>query len=156
MSRQKKPRPLKLNGRIVFAIIGMILLGSTVGYSAFKAMIPANREFPVLGMPSNYFIKIINSKDGPTYVLTSSKGSKKGFTSDYKPTITTNRDSLVTLHTINEDKIKHNLNLDEFNVHTNDLNYFGTQSITFVADREGVFHFHCSLHPGMTGTLIVE
>lgn len=155
MSKHKQ-RTLRPSSRVILAIIGIVLIGSTVGYSAFKALIPANRSYPVLGASSNYFIKAIKSKDGSAFVLSSSKGAKKGFPLNYKPTISTSLGNLVTLHIINEDKEKHNLNLDEFNVHTKDLGYFDTQSITFVADKEGTFTFYSSLDPEMTGTLIIQ
>ena len=50
----------------------------------------------------------------------------------------------------------HNLNIDEFNVHSMDLHYFGTQSITFLADKAGTFDYYCSIHPEMRGRLVVE
>jgi len=62
---------------------------------------------------------------------------------------------------INEDKnqpnnpSKHNLNIDEFNVHTKDLGYFQSESITFLADQIGTFDYYCSIHPDMKGVITI-
>jgi len=62
---------------------------------------------------------------------------------------------------INEDKnqpnnpSKHNLNIDEFNVHTKDLGYFQSESITFLADQTGTFDYYCSIHPDMKGVITI-
>lgn len=67
-----------------------------------------------------------------------------------------NMGSLQAMHIINEDyetHSKHNLNIDEFNVHTRDLGYFETQTITFLADKKGSFEYYCTIHPDMRGTI---
>jgi plastocyanin len=59
---------------------------------------------------------------------------------------------------INEDyqtHSKHNFNIDQFNVHTKDLGYFQTQTVTFVADKEGTFQYYCTIHPEMKGNIVV-
>jgi len=62
---------------------------------------------------------------------------------------------------INEDKnqpnnpSKHNLNIDEFNVHTKDLGYFQSESVTFLADKTGTFDYYCSIHPDMKGVITI-
>ena len=78
-----------------------------------------------------------------------SSGSAKGLrnpnigdkTSNQNALLTLNTGSVETIHLINEDTTnsKHNLNLDEFNVHTRDLGYFESQSVTFIADKAGTF-----------------
>lgn len=127
-----------------------------VGYFAVVSTIPVNSTHPVFGAPSNHYIKVIDSKNGPIFVTTSTKGAKKNIEPTYKPIIHARVGELISLHIINEVHDKHNLNLDEFNVHTNDIGYFGTQSITFVADKAGQFYFHCTLHPEMTGSITIE
>lgn len=60
------------------------------------------------------------------------------------------------MHVINEDyetHSKHNFNIDEFNVHTRDLGYFETQTISFLADKKGTFEYYCTIHPEMRGTI---
>lgn len=78
------------------------------------------------------------------------------------PPISVSKGNLVEIHLINEEKnqagnlSKHNLNIDEFNVHTKDLGYFQSESITFLADKEGTFDYYCSIHPEMRGTITVS
>jgi hypothetical protein len=158
MSKQKR-KPRKLNGKVVLAIIGFVLIGSTVGYSAIKSMIPVNGKFPVFGVPQNKFI--VAKRDPNAGFVFATKGTtsgKKSLGSMYvAPEIRMAKDNLGSIHLINEDtESKHNLNIDEFNVHTKDLGYFETQTTTFIADRVGAFKYYCSLHPEMSGTLIVE
>jgi hypothetical protein len=66
--------------------------------------------------------------------------------------------SLQSFHVINEDyetHSKHNFNIDEFNVHTKDLGYFETQTVTFLADKKGTFEYYCTIHPEMKGIIKV-
>jgi len=74
------------------------------------------------------------------------------------PKYTLNLGSLQSIHVINEDyetHSKHNFNINEFNVHTRDLGYFETQTITFLADKKGTFEYYCTIHPEMKGTVEV-
>ena len=78
------------------------------------------------------------------------------------PSLTVENGNLIQIHLINEEKndasskSSHNLNIDEFNVHTGNLGYFQTKSITFLADKIGTFNYYCSIHPEMRGTITVE
>jgi plastocyanin len=40
-------------------------------------------------------------------------------------------------------------------VHTKDLGYFQTQTVTFIADKEGTFQYYCTIHPEMKGNIVV-
>lgn len=77
------------------------------------------------------------------------------------PALSVAKGNLVQIHIINEEKneqnsqSKHNLNIDEFNVHTEDLGYFQTGSVIFLADKAGTFEYYCSVHPEMRGTITV-
>lgn len=151
---KQKSQAKKIGRNTIFTIVGLIAICSVGVYYAINSMIPVNSTSPVFGAPSNYFVKIVPTQDGPAFVLSSTKGGKGGSTQ--KPIISTSRGELVSLHLINEDNQRHNLNLDEFNVHTKDLDYFESQSITFIADKTGEFKFHCTLHPEMSGIVIVK
>ena len=50
---------------------------------------------------------------------------------------------------------QHDLNIDEFNVHSNFLNKLQAQTITFYADKQGTFDYYCSIHPEMKGKITV-
>lgn len=142
--------------------MGVLVSGG--GYYGILSMIPVNGTFPVLSSPSNIFIKAVKSNDkGYVFATQSVKGGKTppaiGKTS---PTYIVEKGNLVSIHIINEDKnipnaaSVHNLNIDEFNVHTKDLHYFQTETITFLADKAGTFDYYCSIHPEMKGEIIVE
>ncbi|MBM2819246.1 MAG: hypothetical protein HW410_928 [Nitrosarchaeum sp.] len=152
----KQKHQTKLEKNTIFTIIGIIVICSVGGYYVINSMIPVNGSSPVFGAPANFYVKSLPTQHGPTFVLSSTKGGKKSFSPTLKPIVTVNRGELISFHMINEDYQKHNLNMDEFNVHTKDLSYFETQSITFIADKTGKFTFHCTLHPEMSGTFIVK
>ncbi|MEW6042718.1 MAG: cupredoxin domain-containing protein [Thermoproteota archaeon] len=158
MSKQKK-QSRKWNGKAILAIIGFVLIGSTVGYSAYNSMIPANGKFPVFGVPQNiYLISKYHPQLGSIFATKSTTSGKKSLGATHTtPEIHVRKDQLASIHYINEDAdSKHNLNIDEFNVHTKDLGYFETQTITFIADKSGTFRYYCSIHPQMSGNLIVD
>jgi plastocyanin len=48
------------------------------------------------------------------------------------------------------------LNVDAFNVHTKDLGYFQSQTITFIANKNGTFPYYCTIHPEMKGLIHVS
>jgi plastocyanin len=86
------------------------------------------------------------------------KGARTAGGSVVDPEYTFNKGQLESIHVINEDNdshSRHNFNIDEFNVHTKDLNYFENESITLLADKVGTFEYYCSLHPEMRGTISV-
>jgi plastocyanin len=73
------------------------------------------------------------------------------------PAITLRQGELESIHIINEDtSSKHNFNIDAFKVHSKNLGYFQSQSITFIANKVGTFTYYCTIHPEMKGTVIVE
>ena len=141
-----------------------VLIISGLGVLGASALTPVNSDHLVFQAPYNVYIKSIKAPDGTNHFASQSIKGGKTPTSigTPEPTITVAKDTLVTLHFINEVRAAqnspgtHNLNIDEFNVHSDDLHYFGTQSITFLADKTGTFDYYCSIHPEMRGTLVVE
>jgi len=155
---KKKFSILKLIG------IGLIVAVAAGAYYVYQSFIPVNADHPVFLIPENILIKTGKTADGHyEFGLQSSRGgkqlSKVGMTS---PTLTVSKGNLVSFHIINEilntseEKSLHNFNIDEFNVHSKDLGYFDTQSITFFADKTGEFTYHCNIHPEMKGLLIIK
>ena len=68
----------------------------------------------------------------------------------HNPTISLNQGNIVPIHLINEvsdTHSKHNINIDYFYSHTNDLGYFQSQTITFTTIKSGNFNYYCSIHP---------
>lgn len=140
----------------IIAIIGAILISSTVGYALINSMIPVNGNGPVFGFPENIYIKSVHVDQG--FVFASHSGAKKSISPTHiAPTVHLTKGQLATIRFMNEDKTaKHNFNIDEFNVHTKDLGYFQPESITFIADKAGTFRYHCTIHPEMSGTVQVQ
>jgi plastocyanin len=143
---------------IFFTVISLIVYG---GISSLKS---SNGNFLLLSPPRNFFMKAIylpnegnvytSQSTGTAKVLNSGTGSKIG----HNPTIKLNQGNSLSIHLINEDSekhSKHNLNIDEFDIHTKDLSYFQTQTVTFTANKTGTFTYYCNIHPEMNGKIIV-
>lgn len=146
---------------IMIGVLAVIVSG--VGVFSYKSMIPVNGSTPVLGVPTNHFIKATHSlSSGYTWLSIASaklKGMRTGGSDVINPEYIFNKGELVALHVINEDyttKSDHNFNIDAFNVHTNDLEYYQSQTITFVADKTGIFEYYCTIHPEMKGNIMIE
>lgn len=142
---------------ILFTFTGLIIYG---GINSLKSF---NGNF-LLSPPRNFFMKATylpnegnvytSQLTGTAKILNSGAGSKIR----YNPTITLNQGNTLSIHLINEDSekhSKHNLNIDEFGIHTKDLGYFQTQTVTFTANKAGTFNYYCSIHPEMTGKITV-
>ena len=143
--------------------MAIIVVGG-IGYILANGFIPVNANHFVFQAPHNVYLKAIRTQnEGYIFALQSIKGGKGPANLGIRnPTITIQKGQLVGIHIINEDNVspsdqdKHNINIDEFNVHSDDLGYFNTQSILFIADKKGTFDYYCSLHPQMRGTLVVK
>jgi len=162
---KQKNQPKKLGRTTIFILAGIVVVGAAGGYFAYQSFIPVNVDYPVFLSPENILIKTGKTTDGHyAFAMQSSRGGKQvpragGMTS---PTLNVSKGNLVAVHVINEilntseEKSVHNFNIDEFNVHSKDLGYFESQSITFLADKSGDFIYHCTLHPEMKGILSVK
>ena len=144
---------------IVIGVIGVVAaLGITFG---IRSLVPVNGDSPVLLPAENIFIKASHSMANGYEYLSQATGSVKGMRNTgggthVDPKYVFNLGSLQAMHVINEDyetHSKHNFNIDEFNVHTRDLGYFETQTISFIADKKGTFEYYCTIHPEMRGTI---
>ena len=144
---------------ILFTFIGLIIYG---GINSLKSF---NGNF-LLSPPRNFFMKATYlPKEGNVYtsqstgtakMLNSGAGGSSRF--GHNPTITLHQGNSLSIHLINEDSekhSKHNLNIDEFGIHTKDLGYFQTQTVTFTANKTGSFNYYCSIHPEMNGKIII-
>jgi plastocyanin len=154
------------NRIITYGIIAAIISG--VGIAGYKSMIPTNGSTPVFAIPTNHFVKAKYST-GSGYAWASmsssySKGLKSGgrggaAAAVVNPSYILVKGGLQSMHVVNGDyetHSKHNFNIDEFNVHSKDLTYTQSQTITFVADKSGTFHYYCSIHPEMKGDIIIK
>lgn len=153
MSRQKRSK--KINKKIIF-IAAIAVIGAAAGYSGINSMIPVNGKTPVFGFAENIFITAKHADQG--YVYVSQSSAKKSISPTHiSPKIVLSKGQLATIRFMNNDGTsKHNINIDEFNVHSKDLGYFEPQAITFIADKAGTFHYYCTLHPEMSGDVEVQ
>src|SRR5918997_6610161 len=130
---------------ITYGMIATIISG--VGIAGYKSMVPTNGNTPVFGIPINHFVKAkYSARSGYAWVSMSStsakglRGSSAGAGSTTNPSYVFANGGLQTMHMINEDyetHSRHNFNIDEFNVHSKDLAYTESQTISFVADKPG-------------------
>lgn len=158
-NKQKNKTPPSRGTILGICVITAVVVA--VGYFAIISMIPVNANFPVFAAPTNIYIKSISTQDGKSvFSSQSAKGGKTGGapSGTHYPTYTVYKGNLVAIHFINEDTVvdKHNLNIDEFNVHSNDLNHFEAQSILFLADKQGTFEYYDSIHSEMRGKFVVQ
>lgn len=145
-------------------IIGIAVIAAAVSigvYFGLGTMIPVNGTTPVFEPPTNiYILATHDSQNGYYYEEQSTRQGKKTLASGaIDASIHVIKGQLVALHVINEDKettSQHDLNIDEFNVHTKKLNYFEAQTINFIADKSGTFKYYSSIHPEMKSDLIVD
>jgi plastocyanin len=157
-NKNNKITPKKI---IVIGILCTVI--SLIIYGGINSLKSYNGNF-LLSPPRNFFMKATylpnegnvytSQSTGTAKILNSGAGSKIG----HNPTITLNQGNSLSLHLINEDSEKHsrhNLNIDEFNIHTKNLGYFQTQTVTFTANKTGAFNYYCSIHPEMNGKIIV-
>ncbi len=149
---------------VVIGIVAVATAISIISFYAINSMIPVNGNSPILSPPRNIFIKASHSPQTGYIFVSQSSGAVKGLRGSggggysTNPTYTFNKGGVESVHMINEDyetHSKHNFNIDQFNVHTKDLGYFQTQTVTFVADKEGTFRYYCTIHPEMKGNVVV-
>lgn len=162
MAKKQKLKSNYKRGVFKIGIAGVVV--SIAVYAVILSMTPVNVDYPVLEPPENFFLKAIKTPDGKNiFASQSAKGGKNVPTiGKQSPTLHISEGNLVSIHFINEqkntadEKSLHNINIDKFNVHSNDLVYFQTQTITFLANEKGEFSYYCSIHPEMKGRIIVE
>ena len=159
-NKNNKITPKKI---IVIGILCTVI--SLIIYGGINSLKSYNGNF-LLSPPRNFFMKATylpnegnvytSQSTGTAKILNSGAGSSSKI--GHNPTITLNQGNSLSLHLINEDSEKHsrhNLNIDEFNIHTKNLGYFQTQTVTFTANKTGAFNYYCSIHPEMNGKIIV-
>ncbi|MFQ5476931.1 MAG: cupredoxin domain-containing protein [Nitrosopumilus sp.] len=156
--RKKSSKFSRTNIISISVITGVMIL---IGIITLHSFSPVNSDTIVFAPSSNIFLKAVKSAQGNYHYL-HTKGGKAIPSSEGKsPPISVSKGNLIQIHLINEEKnqsgnsSKHNLNIDEFNVHVKDLSYFQTESVTFLADKEGTFDYYCSIHPEMRGIITV-
>jgi len=158
---QKRIRRVSKGTVISIAMIATISI--LIGFLVLSSLSPVNSDRFVFETPTNILLKAVESQEGNYHYMLSSKGGKTvPNVAGSSPLLLVSNGNLVQIHLINEEKNEqatksvHNLNIDEFNVHTGDLGYFQTKSISFLADKSGTFDYYCTIHPEMKGTLIVK
>ncbi|MFZ1077012.1 MAG: cupredoxin domain-containing protein [Nitrosotalea sp.] len=145
---------------VIFIVIVVAAAGGGI-YYLLNNSTPVNEKFPVFAAPTNiYIIAVHDPTQGYVYEQESTRQAKKAVSGGVADaSIHIPQGILVSLHFINEDKDTYatmDLNIDEFNVHTNKLSYFQAQTINFLADKEGTYSYYSNLHPEMKGTITVD
>ena len=159
---KKLKNPSRISRANIISISVVTGVAILVGFFVLQSFSPVNSAQFVFEPSTNITLKAVNSPQGYHYLSQSTRGGKvPPSVQGSSPSLVVSEGNLVQIHLINEEKnqsgnpSKHNLNIDEFNVHTQDLSYFQTDSILFLADKTGTFDYYCSIHPEMKGTMTV-
>ena len=159
----KKQRKVRIISRgNIIAVTAIACVFGLIGFVALNSITPVNSNGPVFAPMTNVSLKAVKSSAGSYHYQHTKGGKTPPISEGLSPKIIVTEGNLVQIHLINEEKNQqgnpsmHNLNIDEFNVHTKDLSYFQTDSVTFLADKAGSFEYYCSIHPDMRGTIIIN
>jgi len=156
--KQKFSKLSRTNLISVSVVVVVIILIGSIALNSFN---PVNSDSLVFAPSTNIFLKAVKSTQGDYHYQTTKGGKLILSVTGTSPTIQVSQGNLVQIHLINEEQnqhgspSKHNLNIDEFNVHTKDLSYFQSESVIFLADKVGTFEYYSSIHPDMKGTITV-
>ena len=158
-----KPRKQlsKISRKNIISVSVILGVGVLIGFFVLHSFTPVNSDTFIFASPTNISLKAVKSSQGNYHYQATKGGKKLPNAEGASPSIIISKNNLVQIHLINEEInqpnniSKHNLNIDEFNVHTKELGYFQTDSVTFLADKTGTFDYYCSLHPDMKGTITV-
>lgn len=127
---------------ILFAL-SFLVLPLALGGCAYTTSVPANTA-PVVQSPAT-----TGSTQTPAVVNQSTKIDIQNFS--FNPaTLTIKQGATVTW--ANNDSVPHTIKSDTFN---SELLNQG-QAFSFVFKNIGTFNYVCSIHPSMTGTIIVQ
>ncbi len=161
MQKKKKKSPKISRGAIIsFSVVTCVII--LIGAVALNSFNPVNSDNFVFAPSSNVFLKAVSNSNGNYHYQYAKGGKTSSSTEGISPSISASKGNLIQLHLINEDRnqpnnpSKHNINIDEFDVHTKDLGYFQSESVTFVADKLGTFDYYCSIHSDMKGTITIS
>lgn len=147
-------------GTIIFIAAIVATAGAGIYYFVSTST-PVNMDHPVFATPTNLYIMGVHDPvQGYVYQQESTKQAKGGLANGVADaSIHIPKGTLVSLHFINEDRDTQSLldlNINEFNVHTNKLGYFQAQTINFMANKEGTYSYYSTIHPEMKGTITVD
>jgi len=147
-------------GTVIFIAIVVAAAGAGI-YYFINTSTPVNSTTPVFATPTNiYIVGTHDPTQGYVYEQESTRQAKKAVSGGVADaSIHIPLGTLVALHFINEDKdtgAAMDINIDNFNVHSNKLNYFQAQSISFLANKEGTYSYYSNLHPEMKGSITVD
>jgi plastocyanin len=162
--KQRKQQKVKSKRFPIYTVIFFAAIAVVVSLAAFfgvRSLVPVNGNSPVFAAATNTFIKSTHSPQlGWVFTSQSTGGRGKTIGTGYNsPPVILKKGELTAIHLINEDSethSAHNLNVDAFNVHTKDLGYFQSQTITFIANKIGTFPYYCTIHPEMKGLIHVR
>ena len=155
--KQKQSSKISRSGVISIVVVTCVIV--LIGFFALNSPSPVNSNQIVFAPTSNISLKAVKSSQGNYHYQTTKGGKIVPSAEGVSPAIIASKGNLIQIHFINEEKNElgihsnHNLNIDEFNVHTKDLGYFQTESITFLSDKTGTFDYYCSVHSDMKGTI---
>ena len=154
--KKKKNNKNRITPKKLIVIGISLTVISLIIYGGINFLKSSNGNF-LLSPARNFFMKATylpnegyaytGQSTGTAKILNSGAGSNRF---GHGPPITLNQGNTLSLHLINEDSethSKHNINIDDFDSHTNDLGYFQSQIITFTTNKSGNFNYCYNIHP---------
>jgi hypothetical protein len=132
---------------------GLVALAASVAYFGFATR---TSVVPTMG-GKNFSLKISNTSQGIAFVSVGTAGKKSIPTGHNSPTLDVIKGDTVTIHIISEiHGQKYNFIIPDLNVQSKQIGYFESDTITFVADKQGEFVYTSTDHPEMKGLLVVQ
>jgi len=120
MNKKKSSKISKSSIISVSIVVGVIILIGGITLNSFH---PVNSDSFVFAPTTNLFLKAVQSSQGNYHYQTTKGGKSVSSTEGTSPSLTVSKGNIIQIHLINEEKnqpnnpSKHNLNIDEFNVH---------------------------------------
>lgn len=156
-----------MNNKIVAVVVAIIIISAITGY------LGRDRIKSFLGGSTTDLSPAVTTEQTPLQTSSgleatggaSTAGTVKEFTVDganYKFTpslITVNKGDTVRI-TFKNGGGTHNLTIPDYNAQTKTVNFGGSDTVEFVADKAGSFEYYCAVgnhrELGMRGTLTVK
>lgn len=173
MEHQTTPSSQKGNNMMPVMIVGALIVLAVLGYGAYRikrhfshrsAQTSSQTEMTAASPTDNSASSSATPADGSSSD-TPTTNDERVITMDagsfyYKPNVITAKLGEKLKVVITSKDMVHNFNIDELNVHSPMIHSGETNSVEFVASKQGTFEFYCSVGQhrahGQVGKITIE